>query len=120
MSDVLRRLEQAVAETRSLAGSLARHPTASHDWSPSFGDPWMNALWDVGQAIEQADADALRAMAWRIEDLSSDVAEHDPGDTHWPIYGALLVNLRNITGSLDQVAAAHPIVAPRDRRGGTT
>jgi hypothetical protein len=37
-------------------------------------------------------------MAWRIEDLSSDVAEHDPGDTHWPIYGALLVNLRNITG----------------------
>ncbi len=120
MSDVLRRLEQAVAETRSLAGSLARHPTASYDWSPSFGDPWINALWDVGQAIEQADADALRAMAWRIEDLSSDVAEHDAGDTQWPIYGALLVNLRNITGSLDQVAAAHPILAPRDRRGSTT
>ena len=115
LSDVLRRLEQAVAETRSMAGSLERHAHGSATWSPAFATAWINILWDVGQAITWADAEALRSLVWRIDDLSADLIGPDADDAQWPLYGALLVNLRNITDSLDSVAAAHPIMAPRDR-----
>ena len=115
LSDVLRRLEQAVAETRSMARSLQRHAADAHAWADDFAQPWTNMLWDVGEAVSAADANTLHGMRWRIDDLSSDLTRHDPGDRHWPLYGALLVNLRNITGALDLVAAAQPIVSPRDR-----
>ncbi len=115
MSDVLRRLEQALAETRSMARSLQRHELDHSAWSESFSGPWTSMLWDVGQAVSQADADTLHDMRWRIDDLSLDLVEHDLGDRLWPLYGALLINLRNITGALDLVALAQPVVSPRDR-----
>jgi len=29
----------------------------------------------------------------------------------WPLYGALVVNMTNITGAMDEVAAAQPVTA---------
>jgi hypothetical protein len=115
LSEVLQRLGQAVAETRSMARSLQRHAAEVQAWSDDFAQPWTNMLWDVGAAVTAADANTLHGMRWRIDDLSSDLTRHDSVDRHWPLYGALLVNLRNITGALDLVAAAQPIVSPRDR-----
>jgi hypothetical protein len=73
-------------------------------------------LGDVGDALREADGDALHAAAWRIDDLAVDVRSHGSFGREWPAYGALLTNLRNIADALDRVAAAHPIVAPRDHR----
>jgi uncharacterized membrane protein YgaE (UPF0421/DUF939 family) len=114
LSDVLRRLEQAVAETRSMAGTLERHAKGSSAvWADTFAAAWVNLLWDVGQAVSDADTESFEALLWRIDDLSSDlVAEDGTRQPQWPVYGALLVNLRNITDSLDRVAEAHPIQVP--------
>lgn len=117
-ADVLRRLEQAVAETRSMAMTLQRESEDAHTWSADFREPWLNMLRDLGSAVSDADADALDALTWRVRDLCNDLAAHDAEDDAWPVYGALLVNLRNISGSLDAVAAAQPIVSPRDRDTG--
>jgi uncharacterized membrane protein YgaE (UPF0421/DUF939 family) len=117
LSDVLRRLEQAVAETRSMAGSLERQARPGTTWSADFATPWINLLWDVGQAVSAADTDSFEVLLWRIDDLSASLKSLDKtDDVRWPVYGALLVNLRNITDSLDRVAEAHPIQLPRDWR----
>ncbi len=117
-ADVLRRLEQAVAETRSMALTLQREAEASTAWAADFREPWLNMLRDLGEAVSAADPDILRGLRWRIRDLCHDLASHDAGDDAWPVYGALLINLRNISGSLDEVAAAQPIMSPRDLPSG--
>lgn len=115
MSEALRRGEQAVAETRSMARSLQRHATASATWSATFSEPWVNILEDAGEALGREDGHGLNALIWRIDDLALDLQSHASQEGSWPLYGALLTNLRNIVEALDRVAAAHPIVAPRHR-----
>ena len=108
---VLRRLEQAVAETRSMARTigLARVPPA--EWDPAFREPWLELLRRAGAAVTAADVDGLRALRADLDHLADEI---DPGEHRsWPISGALLVNLRNIVESLDAVAGAQPIQVPR-------
>ncbi len=110
---VLRRLEQAVAETRSMVQTigLARVPPA--DWDPAFRDPWLELLGRAGAAVTAADVDGLKALRADLDQLAQ---EMDPGElSHrfWPISGALLVNLRNIVEALGAVAGAQPVQVPR-------
>jgi hypothetical protein len=100
-----------------MAGSLERQARPGTTWSADFATPWINLLWDVGQAVSAADTDSFEVLLWRIDDLSASLKSLDKtDDVRWPVYGALLVNLRNITDSLDRVAEAHPIQLPRDWR----
>jgi hypothetical protein len=59
--------------------------------------------------VTAADVDALGGVR---ADLDALAAGTDVGGD-WPIYGALLVNLRNIIEALDVVASAQPVEVPR-------
>jgi hypothetical protein len=97
---ILGRLEQAVAETRSMATTigLARDPP------PDPRGPWLRLLQAIGAAVSGADVAALRAIRAELDDLADDVFR--------PVDGALLVNLRNIIDALDVVADAQPVEVP--------
>lgn len=104
---LLRRLEQSVAETRSLArtlGAQAHHSALD----VRFAERWIGMLRDVGRAAVEADPAALVDVRRRLQEFSDDLrgTERSP---QWPVYGALIINLRNIVDSLDEVAAANPI-----------
>ncbi len=47
---LLRRLEQAVAETRSLARTLGGQQAHRETWGEAFAVPWISMLGDVGRA----------------------------------------------------------------------
>jgi uncharacterized membrane protein YccC len=94
---VLRRLSQAVAETRSLARTVA----VAH-----LPDHWLELLRRTGEAVGDADAQRLAAVRTELDAL---VADLDPEGQHWPIYGALIVNLRNILDALEVVASVQPV-----------
>jgi uncharacterized membrane protein YccC len=105
---LLRRMEQAIAETRSLARTLGGQRAHRETWGAAFADPWIAMLDDAGQAAADADPAALHAVRTRLEELTEEMraTERSP---EWPVYGALIINLRNIIDAMDEVAEANPI-----------
>jgi uncharacterized membrane protein YccC len=104
LDSILVRLEQAVAETRSMARTIRLERTAPADWDPEFRDPWLELLARAGAAIADADAEALREVGGEVADW--------PEDRLSPVSGALLVNLRNLLHGFDEVAEAQPVRVP--------
>ena len=108
LGDVLVGLEQAVADTRSMARTIGR-AGAIADWDPRFRDAWVAILARAADAVRDANVDDVRRVC---EDLES-VARRPPrtnGDrAPRPVQGALVVNLRNILEAMAPVAAAQPV-----------
>ena len=109
---LLRRMEQALAETRSMARTLGLSLAESRDWEASFRDPWLAALDDAGRAISEAEDAPLREVHTRLRALTEELGGQTPLPALWPEYGGLIVNLRNIVDAMDEVAAANPLGQP--------
>jgi uncharacterized membrane protein YccC len=109
--ELLRRLEQAVAETRSLARTLGGQGSHRETWGEAFADAWIAMLGDAGRATSAADAAALLDVRSRLERLTDELrsTERSP---EWPVYGALIINLRNIVDAMDRVAESEPMGGP--------
>lgn len=105
---LLRRMEQSVAEIRSLARTLGGQSAHKETWGAAFADPWISMLGDAGRAAGEADPAALLDVRRRLEEFTEEMraTERSP---EWPVYGALIINLRNIVDAMDEVAAANPI-----------
>jgi uncharacterized membrane protein YgaE (UPF0421/DUF939 family) len=120
---LLRRMEQAVAETRSMARTLGYHSASRHQWHPTFGERWPLLVGDAGRAIADADPQAIREIRARLSALVDEVGDVGPSSPQWPVYGALIINLRNTLDAMDEVAAANPLgqpplpIAPLQRLG---
>jgi hypothetical protein len=109
--ELLRRMEQAVAETRSLARTLGGQSAHRERWGEAFAEPWISMLGDAGRATGDADAAGLLDVRRRLEVFTEELrsTERSP---EWPVYGALIINLRNIVDSMDRVAEADPLGGP--------
>ena len=110
--ELLRRMEQAIAETRSLARTLGGQQSHRETWGESFAEPWISMLDGTGRATSAADPGALLDVRHRLEAFTEELraTERSP---EWPIYGALIINLRNIIDAMDRVAEANPIGGSR-------
>jgi len=106
---ILDRLEQAVAEIRSMARTIRLGAVAPGDWDPSFHAAWLDLLRRTGSAVAGADVEAIGAVRRDLDALAGDLGVDYLPDGFWPVCGALLVNLRNILAALDVVAEAQPI-----------
>jgi cell shape-determining protein MreD len=109
---ILDRLEQAVAETRSMARTIRLGAVAPEDWDPNFRTPWLGLLQRAGTAIAGADVDEIKAVRADLDAFAGELDVDELPDGSWPAYGALLVNLRNILAALDVVADAQPVEVP--------
>jgi uncharacterized membrane protein YgaE (UPF0421/DUF939 family) len=110
--DLLRRMEQAVAEARSMARTLGRALERGDRWDSEFAHDWSGLLAETGAAIEAADRDGLVVVRERLDGLVGRLERLDPIPERWPEYGALLLNLRNVVDTMDEVAAANPLDQP--------
>lgn len=106
--ELLRRMEQTVAETRSLARTLGGQHAHRETWGEAFAEPWISMLGDAGRAAGGGDPGALHDVRRRLEAFSEELraTERSP---EWPIYGALIINLRNIVDAMDEVTEANPL-----------
>ncbi len=105
---LLRRMEQSVAETRSLARTLGGQSAHKETWGDAFAVPWIEMLGDTGAAAAAADPEALHVVRTRLDDFTEGLRETERS-AEWPVYGALIINLRNIIDAMDGVAEANPI-----------
>lgn len=110
--DLLRRMEQAVAECRSMSRTLGRALERGNGWDTEFADGWFALLAETGDAVQAADSDRLHAVRNALDDLVARLERLDPIPARWPEYGALLLNLRNVVDTMDEVAVANPLDQP--------
>jgi Aromatic acid exporter family member 1 len=106
--EVLYRLEDGIAETRSMARTIRESTFAEHAWDRRFREPWVELLDAVGQRVRSPEAD-VSSLRERIDALTRDLSVGELAGTHWPLYGALLTNLRNIVDVVDDVATTQHV-----------
>jgi Aromatic acid exporter family member 1 len=105
---LLARLEQAVADTRSMAGTIGR-AGSSGDWDPRFREKWVDLVSRAGAAVSEADAAAITRVREDLESAAREWFRAGAAMTPGPVHGALIVNLRNILEAMDAVAEAQPV-----------
>lgn len=113
--DLLDRVEQAVAEARSMAGTLDHSITDTKEWDPAFRSRWVDLLEEAGTAIGDPDSSRIGAVHHGLSLLAEDYSTQDLPALYWTEYGALIVALRNLVTAMQPVTAAHPVVPERIR-----
>ena len=108
LSEVLVGLEQAVADTRSMARTIGRAGSVG-EWEPEFRDTWLSMLGRAADAVREADADGVRRVYSDLETVADRLPEQDGHGARRPAQGALVVNLRNILEAMGPVAAVQPV-----------
>jgi hypothetical protein len=111
--DILGRLGQAVAETRSMVRTIGHARVPTSEWDPGFRERWRELLNRAGEAISTGDAEAVASVRADLSTYAEEVAVGHLREGFWPVAGAVLVNLRNILDALDVVADAQPVEVPR-------
>jgi hypothetical protein len=116
---VLRDNEQAVAETRSIARTLGHSIDNVVEWEPVFRTGWLRLLREAGTAILAPDSVRVAAVRADLNLLVEELSTADLSARHWPEYGALIMNLRNVVTAMSRVAEQNPVVLKRyERRRG--
>ena len=110
---LLRRMEQANAETRSMVRTIGRSSEEVQDWGDDFRTRFVDLLGRAGAAITQSDPDPVRRVHDDLEEFVAGLSSDGVAPELWPEYGALVVNLRNIVVAMDEVAAANPLTPQR-------
>ena len=110
---ILGNSEQAIAEVRSMARTVGHSIESLNEWEPVFRDRWLSLLHEAGVAIGAPDAARVTRVRADLNELAHDLSNEHLSGRHWPEYGALILNLRNVVTSMDRVAEANPVVVPR-------
>ena len=106
---ILERLEQALAETRSMARTHSHSLDQDQEWKPEFRAMLIATLRVGGRAIAEGDQETIRSCRPRLDDLVDAVASESPISALWPVYGGMVINLRNIFDAMDEVAGTGPM-----------
>ena len=114
--EILEHNEQAVAELRSMARTLGHSIEGVIEWEPEFRHRWVALLEESGEAIGVPDAERVSQVRADLTRLAEEMSTEQLSGLHWPEYGALIMNLRNIVTSMDRVAEQNPVVLPRYAR----
>jgi hypothetical protein len=109
---LLRRMEQTIAEIRSMARTLDAHVVRRNTWQTAFAAPWASLLAETGRAVADADPEGLVAVYEKLRRLVDEVSALDELVEQWPLYGALIITLRNILDAMRDVAVANPMGQP--------
>jgi hypothetical protein len=97
-------LEQAAAETLSLARTVATSAAHTTVWEDSFRSEWKRLLTATAHALDENDPATVSDVRTELSSLAGSLStERLPGSA-WQEYGGLLVNLRNIIDAAAELA----------------
>jgi len=107
--EVLDRLEQTVAATRSMAATIRHSVTNVIAWDLTFRERWIALLEEAGRAVLDSDAERVYAVHDQLRELADSLSTADLPTQHWPEYGGLIVSLRNVVVAMGVVAHDNPL-----------
>lgn len=106
--EVLQRLEEGIAQTRSMARIVHESTRSAHEWDRRFREPWLDLLAEAGRRVSNPRAD-VKPLHDRVDDLTRELSGEELPGLLWPIYGALISNLINVIDIVDDVATSRPV-----------
>ncbi|MEG3615438.1 FUSC family protein [Isoptericola haloaureus] len=106
--EVLLRLEEGVAQTQAVARHVRDAGQEASEWDPRFRDRYLDLLEEVGRRVADPDQD-VAPLRQDVGRLAEDLSDEDLSGRYWPLYGALIANLRAIIDIVDDVATARPV-----------
>ena len=86
------------------------------EWDPEFRRRWIDLLREAGDAIGVPDSSRVVGVRADLARLAEDLNGTGMSPRHWPEYGALIMNLRNVVAAMDRVAQQNPVSLPRYRK----
>ena len=108
LGDVLIRLEEGVAQARSIARHILETRRAGLEWDPRFRDRYLPLLAALGRSVAEPNPD-VAPLRQDVGDLVADLSDGQLPRISWPVYGALLANTMTIVEVVDDVASARPV-----------
>ena len=112
---MLHQLEQAVADSLSMARNVATSAEAGTEWDPAFRERWRTIALSTADAVQDVDLDTLKALCQDLEDITHEFADAHLSAQEWREYAGLLMNLRNVHDALTR-AVEWELDATPDRR----
>jgi uncharacterized membrane protein YccC len=109
LDDVLVRLEDGVAQVRTISRVVHESTRAAAEWAPMFREPWLRLLAELGERVADPHAD-VAPLRDEIDQLVSDLSDVDLPESWWPTYGALITATSAVIDIVDDVASS-PVVA---------
>jgi uncharacterized membrane protein YgaE (UPF0421/DUF939 family) len=106
---MLDRTEQSLSEIRSIARTLGHSVNQTNAWDSDFRERWTALLGETAWAIQNPDGRMLEEVRTKLSILADDYSDEDLSARHWPEYGGLLLNLRNIATEMDEIAETDPV-----------
>lgn len=102
-------MEQVVADSMSMARTVATSAQDASWWDDRFREAWTDLLARTAEAAHRLDDRALREVRADITGLADELSTDALPGSSWHEYGGLLVNLRNIVTALCEVLElSHP------------
>jgi hypothetical protein len=113
---ILQLLEQALADSMSMARTIAVSAENATLWDPAFRASWRRLLEDSSAALRKLDHEGLRDIEAELGRLADALSTDALPGSAWHEYGGLLVNLRNVLRALTEVVRTQVRVHPSARR----
>lgn len=114
---ILHLLEQAVADSMSMARTLAVSAENATAWGEDFRSHWKRLLRDTAETVQKKDASGLHDIRAEVTRFAEELSTDSLAGSAWTEYGGLLVNLRNVLLALTEVVERGSRLGPASRRG---
>lgn len=105
---LLVRLEEGVAQARTICRTIDESAVAAHAWDDRFLQPWVDLMDRTGRRVADPEAD-VSGLHDDVDDLTRKLGQGDLSGLHWPLYGALINALVNIINVVDDVASSSEV-----------
>ena len=109
-------LEQAVADTMSMARTLAVSAENATPWDVRFRSALKELLHHTADAVRRDDTAGLRDIEAELVRLAEELSTDSLASSAWQEYGGMLMNLRNMLGALGTVIETGHRLDPSRRR----
>lgn len=96
-------MEQVVADSLSMARTVATSAEDASWWDDRFREAWTGLLAGTAAAVTHHDDQRLRHVRADITALADELSTDALPGSSWHEYGGLLVNLRNVVTALCEV-----------------
>ncbi|MGB3185845.1 MAG: FUSC family protein [Ornithinimicrobium sp.] len=107
-AEILKRLEEGISQTRSMARHVRESNRQAQQWEPVFADRFIDLLERTGRCVADPDGD-VGSLRHELNALADELSQTNLPGLLWPLYGALIANLRIIVDVVDDVATARPV-----------